>query len=59
MNEATLEISLTVNGEQITKTVPVRQHLVDFESNIIYTSLSRLCHVDDDHHDTFCSALEE
>ena len=25
-----MEISLTVNGEQITKTVPVRQHLVDF-----------------------------
>ncbi|MGY9019048.1 MAG: (2Fe-2S)-binding protein [Alphaproteobacteria bacterium] len=33
MNEATLEISLTVNGEQITKTVPVRQHLVDFLRN--------------------------
>ena len=25
-----LEISLTVNGEPITKTIPVRQHLVDF-----------------------------
>ena len=30
MREETLEISLTVNGEAITKTVPVRQHLVDF-----------------------------
>ncbi len=30
MKEETLEISLTVNGEPITKTVPVRQHLVDF-----------------------------
>ena len=30
MREETLEISLTVNGESITKTVPVRQHLVDF-----------------------------
>ena len=30
MREETLEISLTVNGEQVTKTVPVRQHLVDF-----------------------------
>ncbi len=30
MGEETLEISLTVNGEPITKTVPVRQHLVDF-----------------------------
>ena len=30
MREETLEISLTVNGEPITKTVPVRQHLVDF-----------------------------
>ena len=28
--EETLEISLTVNGEPITKTIPVRQHLVDF-----------------------------
>jgi carbon-monoxide dehydrogenase small subunit len=33
MNGATLEISLTVNGEQVTKTVPVRQHLVDFLRN--------------------------
>ncbi len=33
MSEATLEISLTVNGEQVTKTVPVRQHLVDFLRN--------------------------
>ena len=30
MKEERLEISLTVNGEPITKTVPVRQHLVDF-----------------------------
>ena len=30
MKEETLEISLTVNGEPITKTIPVRQHLVDF-----------------------------
>ena len=30
MKEETLEISLTVNGEPITKTVPVRQHIVDF-----------------------------
>lgn len=30
MNESTLEISLTVNGEQVTRSVPVRQHLVDF-----------------------------
>ena len=30
MDEISMEISLTVNGEQITKTVPVRQHLVDF-----------------------------
>jgi len=30
VREETLEISLTVNGESITKTVPVRQHLVDF-----------------------------
>ena len=30
MREETLEISLTVNSEPITKTVPVRQHLVDF-----------------------------
>jgi len=30
VREETLEISLTVNGEPITKTVPVRQHLVDF-----------------------------
>ena len=30
MDENSMEISLTVNGEQITKTVPVRQHLVDF-----------------------------
>ena len=30
MREETLEISLTINGESVTKTVPVRQHLVDF-----------------------------
>ena len=30
MKEETLEISLTVNGEPIAKTIPVRQHLVDF-----------------------------
>jgi carbon-monoxide dehydrogenase small subunit len=30
MDEETLEISLTVNGERITRSVPVRQHLVDF-----------------------------
>ena len=30
MDENSMEISLTVNGEQITKTVTVRQHLVDF-----------------------------
>jgi len=30
IDEISMVISLTVNGEQITKTVPVRQHLVDF-----------------------------
>ncbi|MBS40407.1 MAG: (2Fe-2S)-binding protein [Rhodospirillales bacterium] len=30
MSEITMEITLTVNSEKITKTVPVRQHLVDF-----------------------------
>ena len=30
MSEESLEISLTVNGEFLTKTVHVRQHLVDF-----------------------------
>ena len=30
MDEISMEISLTVNGEKIIKTVPVRQHLVDF-----------------------------
>ena len=30
MSEETAQISLTVNGEAITRTVPVRQHLVDF-----------------------------
>lgn len=29
-NEETLEITLTVNGERVTRTVPVRTHLVDF-----------------------------
>ncbi len=30
MSEETAQISLTVNGEAVTRTVPVRQHLVDF-----------------------------
>ena len=30
MREETLEISLIINSESVTKTVPVRQHLVDF-----------------------------
>ena len=30
MSEETLQITLTVNGDQVTRTVPVRQHLVDF-----------------------------
>jgi aerobic carbon-monoxide dehydrogenase small subunit len=30
MSEETAQISLTVNGEAIARTVPVRQHLVDF-----------------------------
>jgi carbon-monoxide dehydrogenase small subunit len=30
MTEETLAITLTVNGEELTRTVPVRQHLVDF-----------------------------
>ena len=30
MSEETSEITLTVNGDLITKTVNVRQHLVDF-----------------------------
>ena len=30
MTEETTEISLTVNGEAVTHTVPVRRHLVDF-----------------------------
>ena len=29
-DEETLAISLTVNGERVTRTVPTRQHLVDF-----------------------------
>jgi carbon-monoxide dehydrogenase small subunit len=30
MSEETAQISLTVNGEAVTRIVPVRQHLVDF-----------------------------
>ena len=30
MSEETLSISLNLNGEDVTRTVPVRQHLVDF-----------------------------
>ncbi len=30
MDEETLTITLTVNGERVTRTVPMRQHLVDF-----------------------------
>ena len=30
MSEETVEINLTVNGEPVTSTVPVRRHLVDF-----------------------------
>ena len=30
MSEDTLQVSLDVNGERVTRTVPVRQHLVDF-----------------------------
>ena len=30
MSEETAQVSLTVNGERVTRTVPVRQHLVDF-----------------------------
>jgi len=30
MDEETLTIELTVNGERVTRSVPVRQHLVDF-----------------------------
>ena len=30
MSEETAQISLTINGEPVTRTVPVRQHLVDF-----------------------------
>ena len=30
MSEDTLQVSLVVNGERVTRTVPVRQHLVDF-----------------------------
>ena len=29
-DEESLQISLTVNGERVSRTVPVRQHLVDF-----------------------------
>ncbi len=30
MSEETADITLTINGERVTKTVPVRRHLVDF-----------------------------
>ena len=30
MSEDTVQVSLVVNGERVTRTVPVRQHLVDF-----------------------------
>ncbi len=30
MSEDTVQVSLVVNGEPVTRTVPVRQHLVDF-----------------------------
>jgi aerobic carbon-monoxide dehydrogenase small subunit len=30
MSEETMSISLTVNGEKVSRSVPVRQHLVDF-----------------------------
>lgn len=30
MSEETAQITVTVNGEPVTRTVPVRQHLVDF-----------------------------
>jgi carbon-monoxide dehydrogenase small subunit len=30
MSEDTAQVSLVVNGERVTRTVPVRQHLVDF-----------------------------
>src|SRR5262245_54702721 len=30
MNEESMPISLTVNGESVSRRVPVRQHLVDF-----------------------------
>ena len=30
MSEDTLAITLNINGEEVTRTVPVRQHLVDF-----------------------------
>ena len=30
MSEETADITLTINGEWVTKTVPVRRHLVDF-----------------------------
>jgi len=32
-DEETQQITLTVNGERVTRTVPVRQHLVDFLRN--------------------------
>jgi carbon-monoxide dehydrogenase small subunit len=30
MSEETLAVTLTINGEAVTRTIPVRQHLVDF-----------------------------
>ena len=33
MNEETLAVSMTVNGERVARSVPVRQHLVDFVRN--------------------------
>ncbi len=33
MNEETLAVSMTVNGERIARSIPVRQHLVDFVRN--------------------------
>ena len=33
MNEETLTVSMTVNGERVARAVPVRQHLVDFVRN--------------------------
>ena len=30
MSEEMVTVNMTVNGENVTKTIPVRQHLVDF-----------------------------